>query len=345
MPTKEDAKEMIVLSGDVGGTNTRLQLTKNVNGVTEAIVVKKYLAAEYKSLSDVIRRFLKEAKLGKEEIKAASLAVAGPVKNGAIEFTNLPWAITEKELAEVLSLPLEKVKLINDFASIGYGLESLKTSELVCLQQAPIDENAPIVMVGAGTGLGMGVVTKVDGVTHVYPSEGGHQDFAPVNDEQIELFQFLKKKLHRVSIERICCGPGLVNIYHYVVANPLYNQPESPELRRDMHRGLDQAQLITKYAIEKGDPMALRALDIFISVYGAVAGNMALATLPRQGLYIVGGIAPKLIDQIKDGRFINMFNDKGRMSGLMKEIPVYVVMNTDAGLNGAAKYAEMLCKK
>ncbi|WP_119344289.1 glucokinase [Facilibium subflavum] len=336
---------MIVLSGDVGGTNTRLQITEHQNATVKVLFTKKYLAVEFKSLSDIINQFLKESQFDKKRVEAACLAVAGPVKDGAIEFTNLPWGITETELAKVLTLPADKVKLINDFASIGYGLSALDKTDVVCLQKAEIDKTAPIAMVGAGTGLGMGLVTKHKAQTFVYPSEGGHQDFAPVDEEQIGLFEFLKRRLHRVSIERICCGPGLVNIYKYVVANPLYNQPESPELKRDIHKGLDPAKLITHYAIDKGDPMALRAVDIFIRVYGAVAGNMALATLPKQGLYIVGGIAPQLISQIQDGRFMKMFHDKGRMSGLMQEIPVYVVMNTDVGLKGAAVYATMLCKK
>ncbi|WHN65890.1 glucokinase [Cysteiniphilum sp. QT6929] len=336
---------MIVLAGDVGGTNTRLQLTEYKDKKSKVLFAKKYLAVDFKSLSAIIEKFLAESSIDKALIKAACIAVAGPVKNGAIEFTNLPWGLTETELAEVLTLDISKVKLINDFASIGYGLDSVETKDLVCLQQAPIDQNAPIAMVGAGTGIGMGIVTKHDNKTFVYPSEGGHQDFAPVDDEQIGLFQFLKKKLHRVSIERICCGPGLVNIYKYVVANPLYNQPESPELRRDMHKGGDQAQLVTQYAVEKGDPMSLRAVDIFIRVYGAVAGNMALATLPKRGLYIVGGIAPKLIKQMQDGRFMKNFHDKGRMTGLMKEIPVFVVMDTDVGIKGASAFALSLCEK
>ncbi|WP_116964387.1 glucokinase [Fastidiosibacter lacustris] len=336
---------MIVLSGDVGGTNTRLQITEHQSKKAKIIFAKKYLAAEFKSLSAIIEQFLAEATFDRSKIQAVCIAVAGPVKNGAIEFTNLPWGLTENELAEVLCLDKSKVRLINDFTSIGYGLDSVEKNNLICLQKAEIDPDAPIAMVGAGTGIGMGIVTKHNGQTLVYPSEGGHQDFAPVDDEQIGLFQFLKKRLHRVSIERICCGPGLINIYKYVVANPLYNQPESPELKRDMHKGIDHAQLITQYALEKGDPMALRAVDIFIRVYGAVAGDMALVTLPKGGLYIVGGIAPKIITQMQDGRFMKTFQDKGRLSGLMKEIPIFVVMDTDVGIKGAAEFALSLCKK
>ncbi|WP_395946975.1 glucokinase [Caedibacter taeniospiralis] len=336
---------MIVLAGDVGGTNARLQLTEYSHKKAKVIFAKKYLAVDFKSLAAIIEKFLLESAVDKPLIQTACIAVAGPVKNGAIELTNLPWGVTEAELSEVLCLEHSKVKLINDFASIGYGLDSIESKDLITLQNAPIEDDAPIAMVGAGTGIGMGIVTKHNGQTFVYPSEGGHQDFAPVDDEQIGLFQFLKKKFHRVSIERICCGPGLVNIYKYVVANPLYNQPESPELRRDMHKGEDQAHLITQYALEKGDPMALRAVDIFIRVYGAVAGNMALTTLPKRGLYIVGGIAPKLIKEMQDGRFIKTFQDKGRMSGLMKEIPVFVVMDTDVGLKGASTCALSLCEK
>ncbi|MFZ9034713.1 MAG: glucokinase [Francisellaceae bacterium] len=335
---------MIVLSGDVGGTNTRLQLTEHHKKSARQKFVKTYLAAEYKSLSEIIKQFLQESGIDSSAINAACLAVAGPVKKGSVEFTNLPWGIAESELAQGLKLDIAKVKLINDFESIGYGIDTLTTSDLETLQQAESVADAPIAILGAGTGMGMGIAVKCDDKTRVLPTEGGHQDFAPVNDEQIALFKYLKRRLHRVSIERICCGPGLVNIYRYVVDNPLYNQSESPELRRLMHMGQDKAKLITKFAVEKGDPMSLRAVDIFIQVYGAVAGNLALSTLPKRGLYVVGGIAPKLISQIKDGRFIHAFIDKGRMTELMKEIPVHVVMNTDVGLQGAAQYAYGLCQ-
>lgn len=337
-------KTITVLSGDIGGTNTRLQITEYSKNNAKILFAKKYLAVDFDSLSAVINQFILASKINKKLIQSACIAAAGPVNNGEIEFTNLPWNLTEKELSAVLALPLERVKLINDFTAIGYGLESLSQNSMVCLQKSVVNTNAPIGIIGAGTGIGMSIVVKTDKRTTVYPSEGGHQDFAPTDDEQIALFQFLKKKLHRVSMERICCGPGLVNIYKYVAANPLYNQRESQALKRELYRGADPAQIISYYAIEKQDPMALRAVDIFIHVYGAIAGNFALTTLPRGGLYIVGGIAPKLITQMQDGRFLKAFSDKGRMSELMREFPVYVVLDTDVGTKGATTFALSLCE-
>lgn len=334
---------MVVISGDMGGTNTRLQLTSHKDGNTEIIFTRKYRAADYACLSEVIRTFIGESNIDPSSIEAACLAVAGPVENGAVTFTNLPWVINEEDIAEVLGLSTEHVKLINDFKAIGYGIETLEKRDLVTLQKGDYLEDAPVAVIGAGTGLGMCVVSYHGGDTIVLPTEGGHQDFAPVDDEQIALFQYLKKKLHRISIERICCGPGIVSIYKYVVAHPLYNQPESAELKRELYKGAqDQAALITRYALEHGDPMALRTLDIFIRVYGAVAGNMALTTLSRRGLYVVGGIAPKLLKQLEQGQFMSMFKDKGRLSELLEKIPVHVVTNTDVGLQGAALFASRL---
>lgn len=333
---------MIVISGDMGGTNTRLQLTQHEGSATTIVFTRKYRAVDYVCLSEVIKEFIRDAKIDSQTIKAACLAVAGPVENGSVSFTNLPWVINEDNIADVLGLPAEKVKLINDFKAIGYGIETLDKKDLVTLQKGEYAEDAPVAVIGAGTGLGMCVVNYFQDHTLVMPTEGGHQDFAPVDDEQIALFRYLKKRLHRISVERICCGPGIVNIYKYVVAHPLYNQPESAELKRELYSAQDQAALITHYALERGDPMALRTLDIFIRVYGAVAGNLALTTLARRGLYVVGGIAPKLLKQIQQGQFMTMFTDKGRVSEILHRIPVHLVTNTDVGLQGAALFASRL---
>lgn len=341
----------MVLSGDIGGTNTRLQITTNNDIIKNKIIFqKKYLAVNYDSLSEIIKIFLKESHISKDKIESVCIAVAGPVKNNKVTFTNLPWQLTEYELSKVLNLDIHKVKLINDFESIGYGIDDLSPNDLICLQKssyaASSHGNNIRSMIGAGTGLGMGFIINHDKKKIVYPSEGGHQDFAPVNNEQIKLFQFLKSKLHRVSIERVCSGPGLMNIYKYVVSDPLYNQIESPELKRQLYNDkIDKGQIITKYALEHNDPMALRALDIFISIYGSIAGNLALLTLPTNGLFIVGGIAPKIIQSIKHGSFMNHFHDKGRFSPLMKEFPVYIVKDTDVGLKGAAQFALLMNNK
>jgi glucokinase len=173
----------------------------------------------------------------------------------------------------------------------------------------------------------------------VLPTEGGHVDFSPTDDVQVNLLAFMRKKRHRVSNERLVSGQGLVNIYDYVRTHPLINEEENAELHLALFNVEDQAAEISRYAIVHHDPMAMYALDLFVKIYGACAGNLALMTLPYSGLYIVGGIAPKLLHHLMDGRFLAAYSDKGRMSDLLKSIPIYIVLDTDIGLQGAANYA------
>ena len=178
----------------------------------------------------------------------------------------------------------------------------------------------------------------------VFKTEGGHADFAPVDDEQVELFKFMRKTFHRVSPERFCSGYGIYNIYKYVIKHPLYNQPECMELRRELFSvsDSDKAAVVVRYAVQHEEPSALRTIDLFLSIYGSIAGNLALTSLPFRGLYIAGGIAPRLIEQIKQSQFLEKFRDKGRMSAMMKDFPVHIIMNTDVGLIGARTYAASL---
>jgi glucokinase len=198
--------------------------------------------------------------------------------------------------------------------------------------------------IGAGTGLGVGFLTFNCDEVVAHSTEGGHIDFAPTDDIQLELLQYLRKKYHRVSFERILSGQGLANIYNFVRNNKIFGEEENPDLRFliTSDKEVDIAAAIAKYAIENKDVMAMRALDIFIRIYGTAVGNLALTTLPYGGLYVVGGIAPKLLSQIQTGGFLETFGDKGRMSGLLKDIPLYVVLNEDVGLQGAAVRAKKL---
>ncbi|ASK78677.1 glucokinase [Paraphotobacterium marinum] len=330
---------MIVLSGDIGGTNTRLRLAKMNEKfqLDEVLCIKKYKGADFSSLAEVLKVFIVESGIEVTSIKSACIAVAGPVKNGEVELTNLPWIVTEEQMKEVLQI--EKVKLINDFESIGFGISTLNKEDIYTLQEGDLRSESPISYIGAGTGLGVGICYESNGQTHVFPTEAGHVDFAPVGDDQTALLEFLRKKLRRVSLERVCCGTGLVNIYKYALSNPLPGQNESPEMHLAMYNSKDLGATIAEYAFKHNDPLALRVIDIFIKVYGSSAGNLALSTLPYGGLYIVGGIAPKMLDQLKDGRFMSMFRDKGRLSSLLHNIPVYVSLNPDIGLQGAEQYA------
>ena len=336
---------MHILSGDIGGTNTRLEVSFLENGKTKSVAIRKYKGASFNCLSDVIDTFLKEVDLvGK--IDSACLAVAGFVSNGEVEVTNLPWMVSEQYLSEGLGITKDKVKVINDFEAIGYGIESLdEKKDLITIQKGKKDEDTLSAVVGAGTGLGMCLVSyDKDHNPRVFKTEGGHVDFAPVDDEQVELFKFMRKTFHRVSPERFCSGYGIYNIYKYVVKHPLYNQPECMELRRELFSvsDSDKAAVVVRYAVEHEEPSALRTIDLFLSIYGSIAGNLALTSLPFRGLYIAGGIAPRLIEQIKQSQFLEKFRDKGRMSNMMKDFPVHIIMNTDVGLIGARTYAASL---
>ena len=336
---------MHILSGDIGGTNTRLEVSFIENGKTESVAIRKYKGANFNCLTDVIATFLKETDLvGK--IDSACLAVAVFVSNGEVEVTNLPWMVSEQYLSEGLGITKDKVKVINDFEAIGYGIESLDDKkDIITIQKGKRDDDTLSAVVGAGTGLGMCLVSyDKEHNPRVFKTEGGHADFAPVDDEQVELFKFMRKTFHRVSPERFCSGYGIYNIYKYVIKHPLYNQPECMELRRELFSvsDSDKAAVVVRYAVQHEEPSALRTIDLFLSIYGSIAGNLALTSLPFRGLYIAGGIAPRLIEQIKQSQFLEKFRDKGRMSAMMKDFPVHIIMNTDVGLIGARTYAASL---
>ena len=335
---------MIVLSGDIGGTSIRLQLTEfGSNDEFTILKTIRYKNANYSSFNDVIDAFMLEIGGYRQVIESACFGVAGPIVNGVVQFTNLPWLIRVADIKAKLSL--EKVKLINDFEAVGYGIEMLLPTDLETLQKGKARDNGVRAFIGAGTGLGVGFMAYDErGKYFVYPTEGGHVDFAPTDDLQVELFKYLRKKYHRVSFERVLSGQGLVNIYHFVRDNKIFSEDENPSLRflLEGSKDLDVAATIAEYAIKHKDIMSMRALDMFIRIYGAAVGNLALSTLPYGGIYIVGGIAPKLLMQIKSGVFMEMYDDKGRMSHLLKDIPVHIVMNTDVGLCGAAVFARRI---
>ena len=338
---------MYILSGDIGGTNTRLEISIIEKNKTKSLSIKKYKGADYNCLLDVINTFLAEIDL-KEKIDSVCLAVAGFVSNGEVEVTNLPWLVSEQYIAEGLGIDKSKVKVINDFEAIGYGIEKLdRKKDILTIQEGQKDDDTLCAVIGAGTGLGMCLVGyDKDNKPKVYKTEGGHIDFSPVDDEQIELFKFMRKTLHRVSPERFCSGYGIYNIYKYVIKNPLYNQPECLNLRRELFSvsESDKAAVIVKHANIHKEPSALRTIDIFLSIYGSTAGNLALTTLSYRGFYIAGGIAPRLIEQIKQSKFLEKFRDKGRMSNMMKDFPIHIITNTDVGLIGARTYAANLIK-
>lgn len=335
---------MVVLSGDVGGTTTRMQFTdfSSTSNTIAVIATKHYHNSDYSNFLDIVTSFFKETNQQHDFVMSACFGVAGPIIKEVVNVTNLPWVIEAQQIKNKLSL--DRVELINDFAAIGYGIEVLKPEDLFTLQVGKQQQDGVIAYIGAGTGLGIGFMTCQDGKYSVHSTEGGHVDFAPIDAIQADLLKYLHTMYHRISFERVLSGIGLVNIYRFVRDHKIFGEKENPDLRFliDSRKKIDIAATVAEYAIKHKDIMAMRALDIFIRIYGAAVGNLALTTLPFGGLYVVGGIAPKLLKQIKRGGFMEAFGDKGRMSNLIKTIPLHIVLNKDIGLQGAAVRARQL---
>lgn len=333
---------MRVLAGDIGGTKTLLQLAQFSGGDTRGRVIceQRYESHAYPGLLPMIREFL-QAAVGEDTDfpSKACFGVAGPIKQTAegqsVKVTNLPWDIDTASLAHATAI--QKIRLINDFQAVGYGIESLTGDELAVLQEGRENSTAPRLVIGPGTGLGVGLLIRQGDHYEALPSEGGHIDFAPTDALQIELLHYLLQRFERVSCERVISGPGLEHIYEFLCAKA----PDQPKLVRRQSTD-DLAAAISELALKGEDALAREALALFIRLCGAYAGNLALLSLPYGGVYIAGGIAPKIIDAFKTGAFMQSFTAKGRMSALLQAIPVRVVLNPRVGLLGAAVAAARL---
>lgn len=320
----------LVLAGDIGGTNARLALAE----VTDTI----RLVADHSGRSQDIAEF---GEFVAEFLEAngthpdrACLAIAGPVIGNAVSGTNLPWRVEATSLGKRIGL--SQVRLINDFAAIGFGLRVLSDSDLLTLQPGRPDPAGVIGIIGAGTGLGEGMVVRAGGQWTVWPSEGGHATFAPVTARERDLHAFLSSRYDgHVSAERVVSGPGLVDIFEFLAAT---GQSIAPLIREELTRE-DPAAVITRHALAHTDPIARDALDLFIDAYGAQAGNLALTILASGGIYVAGGIAARIAPKLAEGSFMAAFRGKGRMHDLLEQIPVHVILNPDVGLLGAASVA------
>jgi glucokinase len=326
------AHESLVIGADVGGTTTKFALAKFEAGVPRIVAREVYRSAQYASLELVTEAFLREPEVAPvaKAIAGACFAVAGPVEHGRASLTNLPWRPDEAEIARRFAFP--HVRIINDFAAAGHGIAYLFGDDLLTLQPGQPVEHEPRVVVGAGTGLGVATLDWDPTGWEVHASEAGHTDFAPIDALQDQLLHFLRSRFGRVSYERVISGPGLPRIVEFLERNG--HAVRSPALAEGMESG-DPAKAIAECALRKEDEVAVRALDIFASAYGAFAGNMALATLAYGGVYVAGGIAPQIAEKLQDGTFMGAFAAKGRFQKLLHAIPVHVVMNRQVGLYGA----------
>lgn len=331
----------LVLAGDIGGTKTLLQLAEVAEGAApRALHERLFDSAAHDDFTGMVGEFLLSAQnhLGHARPPvAACFGVAGPIHERRAKITNLTWSVDAAELETEFAIP--KISLINDFAAVGYGIEALSETDLETLQAGTSEPHGVRAVLGAGTGLGEGILVWREGGYRPLPSEGGHVDFAPVNEEQIGLLRHLQARYGHVSYERIVSGAGLVEICDYVLDAGL--ERGTPEFRAALTQG-DPAATISAYGMAGRDPAAARALQIFVAIYGAQAGNLALTLLARGGVYIAGGIAPKIIAELRRGAFMRAFLDKGRFAPLLQGIPVRVVMNPKVGLMGAVAVAGRL---
>lgn len=322
---------MKVLAGDVGGTKTLLMIAQ-VEGITcQPLYERSFPSAAYDDFELMLAEFVDELREELWPVSGACLGVAGPVSGGHAMITNLPWDIDARLLSDHFDIP--HVVLINDFQAIGYGIAGLRDDQLVVLQPGAPDQHGVMALIGAGTGLGEGIMVWTGKHYQVQPTEGGHVDFAPVDGLQIELLQWLLKRQARVSYENVVSGGGLVSIYRFLAEK--HPRRQSAALASALEHG-DQAAIIARFALEAGDVLAGEAVELFIRIYGAQAGNLALTCLPYGGVYLAGGIAPKLISRIQQGGFMDAFHDKEPMAELMHRFPVKVIMEPRIGVIGAA---------
>ncbi len=324
----------MILAGDVGGTKTALALFE-IRRRALAVVRESVLPSHgFAALSDAIRQFLLEGPPA--SVDAACVGVAGPVIDGRCTATNLPWVVDETSLAAAAST--SRVKLVNDLEATGHGVLGLAPSALATLQ-AGERRRATMALIAAGTGLGEVLLVWEGRRYRVVSSEGGHADFAARTDLETELLRFLRKEFGRVSYERVVSGPGLYNIYRFLLASG--GPPETEWVRSRMETG-DPSAVVAEAALARRDPRAVEALDMFVSIYGAEAGNLALKALAVGGVFIGGGIAPKIRAKLEDGTFVGAFRDKGRLGEMMASIPIHLVLEPRAALLGSAAIARSL---
>jgi glucokinase len=327
---------VIILAGDIGATKTHLGLYRaGDNGLTR-FLDRIYPTQEFPSLETIVRDFIR----GREPIGVACVGVPGPVTVGRTRPTNIAWEIAEQSLSDALNGASTRV--VNDLAATAYGMLYLQPLEIIELQKGEnLSQPANIAVIAAGTGLGeAGLIVAGAGWSAV-ATEGGHCDFAPRGAEQVALLQFLEREFGHVSYERALCGPGLHNVYRFLLEYLPQSEPEW--LRHDMAGG-DAAAVISKAAISGKDPRCAHALELFTAIYGAEAANLALKFLAFGGLYIGGGIAPKILPFMQQGGFMRSFLNKGRLNEILERVPVRISLNEETALLGAAHLAASMIR-
>ena len=331
---------MQVLAGDIGGTKTLLAICEvslesdQPGARIQVLAQSRYDSRKFPGLGAICSTFATEQ--ARPMPRSAGFGVAGPVVGGRCHTTNLPWILDEKDLLQTLGI--DSVRLANDFHTLALGIEFVEPKDLVTLNEGARDPKGPRAVIGAGTGLGEAIaILDARGQRQVLATEGGHCSFAPRTELEIGVLRFLEGRYGHVSWERILSGDGLVNLLEAIAQ--ITGAKPGDALQETIAHDRHNAPAAVTAAAAAGDALCKHALELFCKLYGAEAGNFALKTLASGGVFVAGGIAPRMIDSLKDGRFRDAFFDKGRMRPLLEQLPVQVVLNTDAGLLGAAALA------
>lgn len=325
----------MLLAGDIGGTKTVLAIYEASSDLNQPLAEATYPSDQYSGLEVIAQAFLEETGY---PVTTASFGVAGPVVDGHVKTTNLPWEMDETMLRETLGL--ERAFLLNDLESIANAVPRLRDEDVLTLNEGRPEHGGSIGIVAPGTGLGEGFLTWDGGHYRAYPSEGGHTDFAPINDTEIELLRYLQKRVEHVSYEWVCSGMGLPSVYEFFKDSGY--APEPDWLREKLAAAPDKTPVIVNTAIdpELDSPLCDATLDLFIKVLGRETGNMALTLMATGGMYLGGGIPPRILPTLQDGRFMQAYLNKGRFTDLLRRVPVRVILNAKAALWGAAAFGQ-----
>lgn len=319
---------MSILAGDIGGTKTLLALFEAEHGELKIRHQQRYVSADYDHLSDIIEAFRKTYSA---PVQQACFAIAGPVQQGRSKTTNLPWLVDAAQLAQILKLP--RCGLINDLEATAWGIATLQSDEIASLHEGVAGSRGNACLIAAGTGLGEAGLYYDGSDYQPFASEGGHCDFSPSSELEIALLKHLQQQHEHVSWERLVSGMGLVNIVDFLIN---HNKTE-------VHASVDKqdAASISQAADSGICPLCKQALDMMVYLYGVEAGNLALKLMASGGVWLGGGIAPKILAHLQQGEFMRGFSRKGRMSELLESMPVRVILNQNTALNGAARYASI----
>jgi len=329
----------MLLAGDIGGTKTDLAVVSPQSGARAPLAETTVSSADYPNLEALVQEFLDQTNM---RVERAVFGIPGPVAGGRATVTNLPWRVDEAQMAQALGI--SEVRLLNDLAATAYGVPHLEAADLHTLRAGRAIPEGTIAVIAPGTGLGEGFLTWNGSGYRAHSSEGGHTDFAPSTPRQIAFLEYLLRRFDHVSWERVCSGQGLPNIYAFLKEGGY--APEPAWLAEQLAEAADPTPIIIDAALDpkRGAALCLATVELFVSLLGAEAGDLALKVLATGGLYIAGGLVPRILPLLDEAAFLEAFQSKGRMSDLLSRVPVHVILNQKAALHGAAYFGLDLMK-